>query len=347
MVPIHLPLTLGAALLIAIAILLEKRRQGAFHTLLSDLHQERARFWRKRLQLAGAAEDDPAAADLREAAHRHMGKVKQLTEELRNRFREEVAVTEVASSVHDMELRTMFEVLARTRPDAAEQEQARHYVASAGRAAMKEQPLRAGVIDWPRYGKLMGMGMLVGTFTVYVLGRRYWLDKPIDFSVVTLVPYGVPLGACAAVLLAPWLESWLNARMRRTAIGVGLAMAVLLFFGSPAAEKAQKETMSAMLEVTDCPREHPAVAHNDARLPPAEECAVVLTALTAVPGSAMMNAYVLGELGPGMAVERVAEGDLEGERLTKGWIVTVASGGRTHRVHVNRFTGQAKLAGGE
>jgi hypothetical protein len=336
-------ITVCAAVMIAVALYVEKRRSAGFYSRLDELYQERARFWRKRLLLADPARPD--ADVLRAQCHQHSQRVRQLTDELRTRYRDESAKTEVVTSSHDMELRAMTDTLARPTPDAAEQQAAKQFLSTANQSVSWVAPKREGVLDWAEFARLAAVGAVVGAYLAYTLPKRFLIELPPDFDRMTAAMRGAPVGAAAGVMLSNWFGPLMKKKMRPALISVGvLALGMLVLEGPPSPGRT-REVLRAMVSETGCPRAMPPVGRNDASgLSAEEQCAVVRRAATLVadPADGMQAMFGVRNL-PGISVESLAE--TEGDAATAtaaAWVVTfAAAGGVKYGIHVSKSTGEA------
>lgn len=336
-------ITICAAVMIAVALYVEKRRSAGFYSRLDELYQERARFWRKRLLLADPARPD--ADVLRAQCHQHSQRVRQITEELRTRYRDESAKTEVIAASHDMELRAMTDTLARPTPDPAEQQAAKQYLSSANQSVSWVSPKRQGVLDWAELARLAAVGAVVGAYLAYTLPRRFLPELPPDFDRVTAALRGAPVGAAAGVMLSHWFGPLMKKKTRPALISVGLLALGLLVVEGPPSPGRTREVLQAMVSETGCPRAMPPIRQNElSGLSAAEQCALVWRAATLVadPADGMQAMFGVRNL-PGMTVERLAETDGDPAAATEAaWVVTfAAAGGVTYGIHVSKSTGEA------
>jgi hypothetical protein len=345
----------GSLAAIALAVFFQKRGSGGFYSRLEELHQERARFWRKRVQLGMGEAGN--ADELRDQARRHATRVTQLTEELRTRFREQAAASEVMGSAHEAELRAISHALFHPVPDAREQEEAKRYLAAAHHAAAAGKRLRGGRVAWRETAELAFVGAVVGGFLAYTIPRYFFLALPPGFSWTSAFLNGAPVGAAATVLLAGWVGDWMRARLRPALLSVGAASLALLSMGGKPSQQTSGSVIQAMVAEAECPRDAPPVRHSSVALSPAQRCALVVRALEAIPEGEAKRALLERRGDARLEVAEIAETDpTRDEAPGHDWVWTVTFAawlGTTHEwmgpdrhidVHVSKRTGEPRLA---
>lgn len=124
---------LAAAALVLVVLRMDRRHARGFRESLAELHRERSRFWRARLQ---ADEPGADAVELGVRAQQHLSRVRALADRLTTRHRDAAAGTWVATPEFTRELREMEDALAGSgwSREAAPRrmEHARREAASAG-----------------------------------------------------------------------------------------------------------------------------------------------------------------------------------------------------------------------
>lgn len=324
-------LALACLLGVAAVLRMEARHRGDFHQRTAELHQERSRFWRTRLQ---ADEPGADAAELGIRSHRHFRNVGALAETLRSRHREDAADTWTMGAEFSRELLEMEAALTSTRWDRhAAADRIRHAAGEIARArqATAATPLRTVLLHGT-------VGAVLGGASAFLFVYRFAHGFTLEDSAWPLVPWtfgaavvGFMVGALGREwawtrLLPVHLQRQSAAKLvLRAAASVLLVVAVYTYWHGPPSAARKAAVLRGMVARTGCPRAMPTIGRDSASgLGEAERCAVVWTAASALPETPASRAFLHRGDTAGLSVTNLS--DLRSTNVVHplpGWGVTL------------------------
>lgn len=351
-----------AAAAVVIAVLwMDRRHAGDFRLRMTELHQERSRFWRARLQ---AGESGADAVELAVRAQGHLSRVRALADAVRTRHRDAAAATWIADVEFTRELREMEDSLTRSdwsREAAARRmEHARREVAALGRPG-------GGAAE--RVAVVHGIaGAVLGACLGFMIPFRFARGFFLEDSAAPLVTWAVGGAVLGFVLGSLGREAfWTHvlpaerqghslARLVVPAVaGVVLVVAAYAFWFGPPSKGQQERVMRRMIAASACPRPLPRTQLDSlTSLPAQERCAIVWTAARALPPTPDARRFAergdtagvvvlsMDELHASNTIHLIPGWAFEG-RSKHGWRVTLGVPGRTggiYTIFVDQRTGR-------
>ncbi|HEV2147761.1 MAG TPA: hypothetical protein VGR37_10195 [Longimicrobiaceae bacterium] len=365
MVPVLLALLVAAG---CTAVLwMEKRHSGEFHQQLIRLHEERARFWRKRLQADDPALEPDAARRLQAECGQHFGRVRATLDALRSRSRELAADSWAVGPECDRELAEMQAALAGSAWDRAA---ALQRIGHASREVAALRPERDGSAPVGAFLLHGAFGAALGALAGFAIPYRFTHGFYLEDSASPLVAWTVG-GALTGFLLGglgrEWVwqrvlpDEWLREGPRRVLFMAACALAPMVaaywVLYSPPTERQRGEVLRALAAEARCPRPLPRIAVDSlAHLGASDRCAVFWGAAAALPLTPNTQGLLQRNDTTGVRVSWFGEMKaakivwipliFESRHVTNLWTWEVAvafGGGELYFLSVDKRTGRARL----